>query len=262
VRKQSLLAFLVFAVGAPTLEQQVKVHVHTVAAAQQDAPVRVIAVILWPDRPQPLNPNIVGVVLENVSTTPVVSVELSSETAAPHECSSHRRTFTAASGPDAASVYIEPGTKVQHWTGVANPHVVVSASLWLKSRYLQAQIGVSQVDFSDGTSWKRWEQRTQERGVFDLDLLRADSVKCSAWQWPEELDSAIEKWNDPGSGRLQGIADVRLFSRGHSPNDLRNGAERENEETASYFYDCELQLHADAAHCGPPRLLEQAASAR
>ena len=251
-----LVALLAFGLSAPGFAQHTDVRVHTVAAVQQDAPVRVVRLVLWPDHPQPLNPNILGVVLENISAKTVVSVELLSETTAPPGCAVHPRLFGTGSGPDAASVYLEPGTSTQHWTGVASPTWIISRSLWLKSRYLHVQVGIARVDFSDGSSWR------SEREAIDLGLLHADIPKCSDWQWPEQLDASIGKWNDPQSRRLQSIGRIHLFVPPNAANGLpadkkRGSSDEDDGETSSYFYDCNLDLHADEATCGPPRFLEE-----
>jgi hypothetical protein len=250
--KLSIFGLLILLFGAPCNAQQLDVRLHIVAASRQDAPpVRVAKLILWPDRPLPFNPTVVGVELENLSVKPVVSIELSSETTAPQGCTPHPRWFSVGSGPDANSVFIEPGATIQHWTAVANPDWIVSTTLWLKSRFVHAQVGVARVHFSDGTSWNRWEQQPTGQ-AFEPALLQADRSQCSEWQWPERLDTAIKKWSDAQAGWLRGVQRVDLFGESASGH-----AELKSETTASYFYDCTIQLAADVAHCGPPRILEE-----
>jgi hypothetical protein len=254
---------LVLAFGAPASAQHIQVRVHTLAAARQDAPVRVIRLVLWPDRAQPFNPNIVSVVLQNDSTKRVASIDLASETAAPEGCvpHPHRQSFSTGSGP--YPVDVAPGEEVQVLTGVAAPTHAVSTSLWVKSRYVQVQVGVARVDFVDGSSWKRWEQQKEkhEGPIFDLSQLQFDSYNCTTWRWSERLDPLILEWNDPRSLRLRTISWAAQTPPG-SPALPEAGAwqNRSGQTEAgmpSYYYDCDLDLSADAARCGSPRTSEE-----
>jgi hypothetical protein len=254
-----LLGLLALISGASVLAQGLTVRIHVVAAAHQDAPVQVSKLILWPDYPEPHNPTIIGVVLENASKKLVVSVDLTSVTQAPPDCITRpTRRFVIGSNSDPRSLYIEPGTTVQSWTSVAEPNHAVSASLWLTSRFVQVQIGVARVEFADGSYWQ-WS----ESGVFEAPLRLADNRECSVWQWPDALNSMIAHWNNSQTGRLQGIGNVHLFIPGRTtagfPTDGRatDDEARPNKEAASFFYDCSLELNADRASCGPPKLSDE-----
>lgn len=244
--KSFLFVAIALACGSPAFAQDLKVRVHTVAAANQDSPVRVLALVLWPEHPESNNPYIIGVVLKNLSTKAVVSVDFTGQAGAPRGCNTQPGHFAVGSGSTAEQeiVYIEPGTTTRHWTGVADPHWAVSTSLWLKSAFIQVQVGIDRVGFSDGTSWTRSDAKP-----LDPNPLEADRSECSEWRWPEELTARISHWKDSQTGRLQGIGSVLLHTPGRTSSGLPESA---NEETPSYFYDCTVELNADQAHCGQP----------
>ena len=151
-------------------------------------------------------------------------------------------------------MYLEPGAEARLWAFPADPHIAVSTGVWVRSAFIQVQIGIGAVDFADGTSWRLTNDKALDPGQ-----LESDSENCRDWAWPQNLDSAsIGQWNDPGN-HLRGIGRLRLYrlprrtTATPSPGSPE-WATRENIPTDSYYYDCTVELDARRGFCGRPQM--------
>jgi hypothetical protein len=120
---------------------------------------------------------------------------------------------------------------------------------------MQVQIGVGAADFSDGTSWRRSNNKPFDSGQIDV-----DASSCRDWAWPANLTpTRLSRWNDPETNARRGIGQLHLYrlpprtTATPSP-DSPEWATRENIPTDSYYYDCTVQLDINQGRCGRPRL--------
>ena len=154
MKRLFLLLTLILGISRVSFAQEVTLRIHTVAATGQDSPVRVVQLILWPNPPDSYSPTVIGVMVHNFSDKKVVSVRVVYWLRAPSGCAAQSASFSGgtggAGGPE--SLYLEPGAEARLWAFPADPPIAVSTGVWVRSAFVQVQIGVGAVDFFDGTS--------------------------------------------------------------------------------------------------------------
>ena len=253
MKRLFLLLALILSISRISFAQEVTLRIHTIAATGQDSPVRVVQLILWPNPPDSYSPAVIGVMVHNFSAKKVVSVHVEYWLRAPSGCAAQSASFSGGTGGH-ESVYLEPGAEARLWAFPANPNFAVSTGVWVRSAFVQVQIGIGAVDFADGTSWRLTNNKALDPGQ-----LASDSENCRDWAWPQNLDSAsMGQWNDPGN-HLRGIGRLQLYrlprrtTATPSP-DSPEWATRENIPTDSYYYDCTVELDARRGFCGRPQM--------
>jgi hypothetical protein len=253
MKRLLLLLTLILGISRLSFAQEVTLRIHTIAATGQDSPVRVVQLILWPNPPDSYSPAVIGVMVHNFSDKKVVSARVEYWLRAPSGCAAQSASFSGGGGgPE--SVYLGPGAEARLWAFPANPNIAVSTGVWVRSAFVQVQIGIGAVDFADGTSWRLTNNKALDPGQ-----LESDSESCRDWAWPQNLDSAsMGRWDDPGN-HLRGIGRLQLYrlprrtTATPSPNSLE-WATRENIPTDSYYYDCTVELDARRGFCGRPQM--------
>jgi hypothetical protein len=253
MKRLFLLLALILSISRISFAQEVTLRIHTIAATGQDSPVRVVQLILWPNPPDSYSPAVIGVMVHNFSAKKVVSARVVYWLRAPSGCAAQSASFSGGTGGH-ESVYLEPGAEARLWAFPANPNFAVSTGVWVRSAFVQVQIGIGAVDFADGTSWRLTNNKALDPGQ-----LASDSENCRDWAWPQNLDSAsMGQWNDPGN-HLRGIGRLQLYrlprrtTATPSP-DSPEWATRENIPTDSYYYDCTVELDARRGFCGRPQM--------
>jgi hypothetical protein len=253
VKRLFLLLALILSISRISFAQELTLRVHTIAATGQDSPVRVVQLMLWPNPPDSYSPAVIGVMVHNFSDKKVASVSVVYWLRAPSGCAAQSASFSGGTG-GLESVYLEPSAEARLWA-FPNPHTAVSTGVWVRSAFVQVQIGVGAVDFFDGTSWRLTNNKALDPGQ-----LESDSESCRDWAWPQNLDSAsIGQWNDPRNHTLRGIGRLQLYrlprrtTATPSP-DSPEWATRENIPTDSYYYDCTVELDARRGFCGRPQI--------
>ena len=186
----------------PTVsDSPVRFMLSFVAVAQPEAPVRVLGI---ERRTGALSP---FVTVENVSAKTVKALTVGLAIAAPEGCSpaKHAPVFvTSNSGPDSL-VYSKAEIASQQRVVLRAVDMVSSAAstvLEIESRYVQIQLGVTSVQFVDGTTWQR---TSSSQEPFAPEILNSDSANCAKWPWiPSALDSLRRglKVKREGNGRV------------------------------------------------------------
>jgi hypothetical protein len=254
MKRLFLFLALILSISRISFAQEVTLRIHTIAAAGQDSPVRVVQLMLWPNPPDSYSPAVIGVMVHNFSDKKVVSARIESWLRAPGGCTAQPASFSGGGG-GTESVYLEPGAEARLWSFPADPHIAVSAGVWTRSTFIQVQIGVGAVNFSDGTSWHLTNNKALDPGQ-----LESDSESCRDWAWPQNLNSAsMGRWDELGTRPLRGIGRLQLYrlpqrtTATPSP-DSPEWATRENIPTDSYYYDCTVELDARRGFCGRPQI--------
>jgi hypothetical protein len=175
MKRLFLLLTLILGVSRVSFAQEVTLRVHTIAATGQDSPVRVVQLILWPNPPDSYSPAVLGVMVHNFSDKKVTSVSVVYWLRAPSGCAAQSASFGGGTG-NLESVSLEPGAEARLWAFPVNPNTAVSTGVWVRSAFVQVQIGVGAVDFFDGTSW-----RLANNKALDPGQLESDSESCRDW---------------------------------------------------------------------------------
>lgn len=180
------LAGVVFALSTLGFSQTpVKFRISFVVVPQSDSPVKIIGIERRTGATSPV------ATVENGSSKPVKAVTVMLAVAAPKGCSpeEHQPVMVISnSGPDSFD-YSAQEIAPQQRAVLRGVDIIASAAGHapaLKSRYLQVQLGVSKVVFTDGTSWTA----STNGQVFSLANLQADAANCSDWPWiPAAFDN-------------------------------------------------------------------------
>lgn len=140
------------------------------APIQKDSPVHIVG--LRYDDPT------VVIDLENISDVLVDGVGIFAVAIAPRGCGVEPRKTLGVADTQVRPVRIGPrGTgEASGNDSTLDSGGLVFSARYLKAAYLHVQVGVAEVDFSDGTKWR--PQIEPGQTLFDASLLAADDGKC------------------------------------------------------------------------------------
>ena len=179
-------AVLLLSLSAIALSQETaKITVAVVVTNNPESPVRILGI-----KPEPGQTDL-SVVIRNDSSRLVRAVTVDVATAAPERCSSfpHAPMFsTHSAGNGSLDARLEiPPQQTAKLKAVGLHSEALKAGVF-KSSYLQVQLGVTRVEFSDGTVWTR-----ENTGLFDPKLLEQDVPNCrdsaSTTKPPDRLET-------------------------------------------------------------------------
>lgn len=140
------------------------------APVQKDSPVHILG--LRYDHPT------IEIDLENASGVPVDGIGIFAVAIAPGGCAAEPRKTIFAADPQVRPVRIGPRGFGEASGGDSMLHTgaLVFFAKDLKVAYWHVQVGIAEVDFSDGTKWRL---QTQLRPtLLDASLVAADASKC------------------------------------------------------------------------------------
>jgi hypothetical protein len=162
---------LLLSLSAITFSQQAaKITVAVVVTNNSESPVRILGI------KTEAGVTDLSVVIRNDSSRLVRAVTVDVATVAPDGCSSVRHApifSTHSAGNDSLDSRLEiPPQSTAKLKAVGLHSEALKAGVF-KSSYLQVQLGVRRVEFSDGTSWTR-----ENTGLFDPKLLEQDALNC------------------------------------------------------------------------------------
>jgi len=143
---------------------------HIYAPLQKDSPVHIVG--LRYDYPS------IELNLENDSDVPVDGIGIFAVAIAPSGCGAEPRKTMGVADTQVRPVRIGPRGTAAALGNDSMLHIglVVPVGIDLNASYLHVQVGVAEVDFSDGTKWKLQTELRQT--LLDASLVHADDGKC------------------------------------------------------------------------------------
>lgn len=159
-------------------ESREELRIHVIVANDSTSPVQITG--LQTDSHPNNGPT---VVLKNVSNKTINSIELAVAQAVPNGCMSPDLAAETDSPPvlgyvgfHPEQISLAPTEQVISGEQHLGPGLLAWHALDANARFMQAQIGVVEVQFADGTSWSHSPQRDI---VFSRTLLQADEPSCA-----------------------------------------------------------------------------------
>jgi hypothetical protein len=169
-----ILGFLLspLVIGAfPNLASAPVVGFSYYAPVQKDSPVHIVG--LRYDYPN------IEIDLENATDVPVDGIGIFAVAIAPRGCGAEPRKTLGVADTQVRPVRIGPrgtGEASGNDSTLDSGGLIFSAARLLEAAYLHVQVGVAEVDFSDGTKWR--PQIEPGQTLLDASLLAADDGKC------------------------------------------------------------------------------------
>jgi hypothetical protein len=200
VRRLVVLAVSVIglAVGYPA-QPEPTIGISVYAASQPDAPLQVQG---FQETSKPYLH--MKIVVRNVTDKPITAFQLAA--AMRTDCSVNPDNPTSYLGLRFEPNGVAPHSTAESKESLVNlaPLVVLAGEKDAKAGYLHVQVGVIEVRFVDGTSWKN--KFSDASGLFDPPLLQSDFRRCADWPTPASVLEQFKKRGvtaSPSSGSIQ-----------------------------------------------------------
>jgi hypothetical protein len=183
-----------------------KLRVAVVVTNNPQSPVSILGLKTEPAQAD------LAVIIKNESSKVVEAVRVEAATATPDGCSPIRHPPIVSTQSDGGRDSLDARFEIPPHGTAKLRAVGLHSQAWqasaLQSLYLQIQLGVTKVEFSDGTSWSRGDT-----GVFDPKLLESDALNCRGSSFPTQPLDTLETVTISPPANLHSGAEGGLESR-------------------------------------------------
>lgn len=212
------------------------------APEQMDSPARIVGLAYVGLRGQ--GDGFVQFLILNVSSKPVVGVEINSRAIAPLGCAvgtfdhggfgSVHYHVNIPPSEQKLVLYDEPERGVRIGFG---PSAFVGMAKHMEAAHLQVQFRIDEVDFADGSKWEVRGRFAAGPPAFDSALVTIDSEKCS------DADEVA------ATTQALGMIESRQFTSNGEGKKPHDGGETESSDLPQVHFSCNLDDRV--AVCSP-----------